>query len=162
MPATYEKIATTTLGSAAATIDFTSIAASWTDLRVVLVCTGSTFIYPSARVNSSSTLYSYTVLIGDGSSATSYRAPGSEISLSWNGTNTTPVFYTLDIFSYAGSTFKTILTTGEENQNGTPEAVNYAVHLWRNTDAITAVNLRGTNGNFAVGTTATIYGIKKA
>ena len=161
MATTYDKIATTTLGSSAASINFTSIASTWTDLRVTLTCTGATFIYPSARVNSSSATYSLTALIGDGTSATSYRTPGSEISLSWNGTNTTPVFYTLDIFSYAGSTYKTMLTTGQEDQNGSG-AVYYSVQLWRNTAAITAVSLLGTNGNFAAGTTATLYGILKA
>jgi hypothetical protein len=35
MATTYEKIATTTLGTAASSIDFTSIAGTYTDLRVV-------------------------------------------------------------------------------------------------------------------------------
>ena len=37
MPATYEPIATTTLGSAATNITFSSIPATYTDLRLVLV-----------------------------------------------------------------------------------------------------------------------------
>jgi hypothetical protein len=38
MPATYEPIATTTLGTAAAFITFSSIPATYTDLRLVIVC----------------------------------------------------------------------------------------------------------------------------
>ena len=41
MPATYEPIASTTLGSAAATISFSSIPGTFTDLVVVLF-TGTT------------------------------------------------------------------------------------------------------------------------
>ena len=37
--ATYEPIATQTLASAAASITFSSIAATYTDLRLVLTCT---------------------------------------------------------------------------------------------------------------------------
>jgi hypothetical protein len=161
MATTYEKIATTTLGSAAATIDFTSIAASWTDLRLVLTCTGSGYIYPNARVNSSAALYSYTILYGDGTSAASYRDVNDAITLSWNGTNTIPVLYTMDLFSYAGSTYKTILTTGQEDNNGSG-VVNRAVSLWRSTSAITSITLRGGGNNFASGTTATLYGVLKA
>jgi hypothetical protein len=37
MATTYEKIATTTLGTAAATFTFSSIPATYTDLRLVVV-----------------------------------------------------------------------------------------------------------------------------
>jgi glycosyltransferase involved in cell wall biosynthesis len=43
MPATYEPIATTTLGSAAASITFSSIPATYTDLRLVIVGNLSSF-----------------------------------------------------------------------------------------------------------------------
>ena len=75
MPATYEKIATTTLGSATATITFDSIAASWTDLRLVVVGTQTT---SGADVkltfnNDTATNYSSTCIYGTGTAVTSTR-----------------------------------------------------------------------------------------
>jgi hypothetical protein len=163
MAATYEPIATTTLGSAASSITFSSIASTWTDLRVVLTCTGSGTIYPNAILNNdTSSLYSMTFLYGDGSSAGSYRGTNNtSIAMVQNGTSTIPAFYTLDIFSYAGSTYKTILGTASEDQNGSG-AVSRIVNLYRSTSAITRLDLRGGGNNFATGTTATIWGIKAA
>ena len=161
MATTYEKIATTTLGSAASAITFSSIAASWTDIRVVLTCTGTTTIYPDATLNNdTSALYSWTLLMGDGSTASSTRGTGNNsVSLTYNGISTTPALYTLDIFSYAGSTFKTILTTESADKNGSGDVLR-SVNLYRSTSAITRIDLRASN--FATGTTATLYGILKA
>jgi hypothetical protein len=49
MPATYEPIATTTLGGAAATITFSSISSAYTDLRIVLVGTTTASVVPALR-----------------------------------------------------------------------------------------------------------------
>jgi hypothetical protein len=72
------------------------------------------------------------------------------------------MMWTIDIFSYAGSTFKTCLITRSSDQNGSGEVMR-EVSLWRNTAAITTILFRlSTSGNYATGTTATIYGILKA
>ena len=68
--------------------------------------------------------------------------------------------YTLDIFSYTGSTNKTVLVTNSVDQNGSGQ-VGRVVGLWRNTAAITTITLSDSS-NFAIGTTATLYGIKAA
>jgi hypothetical protein len=55
MATTYEKIQSTTLGSATTAINFNSIAASWTDLKIVLVAkttSGNADVY--LRFNSDS------------------------------------------------------------------------------------------------------------
>ena len=76
MTATYEKIATNTLGSAAASVTFSSISGSYTDL--VLVCSGKSntgsLDYTRIRVNSDTgSNYSRTYLGGNGSIAYSGR-----------------------------------------------------------------------------------------
>ena len=165
MPATYEPIATTTLGSAAASITFSSIASSWTDLRLVLVGTGSSAVNAIMRFNSdTATNYSQTYIYGDGASAASTRlTTQTYVRLTGNGgiSTTIPQMWTVDIFSYAGSTFKTSLVTASEDNNGSGN-VERIVGLWRSTAAITSVLVSPTSGNWNIGTTATLYGIKNA
>ena len=169
MPTTYEKIATTTLGSAAATIDFTSIGSGYTDLRLVLVCTTSVSNVLRLRYNAdSATNYSNTNLVGDGFSAASYRKTNiSSIELTESatvGTSTTiPEFFTTDIFSYAGSTNKTCLVAVNQERNDSSSQVQRKVGLWRSTSAINQLTLSLSGAaNFNTGTTATLYGILKA
>jgi hypothetical protein len=166
MPATYEPIATTTLGSAAASITFSSIASSWTDLRLAWTGT-STINTVSMRLRfnaDSATNYSNTTFLGDGSAAASYRntnRPQIDLPPTGGVSTTVPTFITVDVFSYAGSTFKTVLATGSDDRNGSGYATR-DVGLWRSTSAITELALSVSSGNFAIGTTATLYGIKNA
>ena len=164
MPTTYEPIATTTLGSAASEIIFSSIASSWTDLMVVLIATHSTG-GSSARMQfngDTGTNYSYTRLSGDGATATSGRGTSTAFIIINNQLGTTnPSLIRINIFSYAGSTNKTVLTESAEDQNGTGNVAR-VVGLWRNTAAITSLRLFPGSANFNAGTTATLYGIKNA
>ena len=169
MPATYDSIATTTLGSAAATITFSSIPATYTDLRIVLSATYANPDSPRLRFNSTSTGYSRTFVGGQGTTASSgsYQNEASIFlgDSGWFGilgSTTIPDLTTIDIFSYAGSTNKTILSTTSCDKNGTGFTISY-VGLWRNTAAINTILLATTSGNnYNSGTTATLYGIKAA
>jgi hypothetical protein len=73
MAITYEPIATTTLGSAAADVTFTSISGTYTDLVLVAVTQiGSSGDYLGVQFNSDTgTNYSRTRLSGNGTSASS-------------------------------------------------------------------------------------------
>lgn len=166
MPATYEKIQSTTLSSGASSITFSSIAASWTDIRLVFTGTSSVdFSNLFCQLNSDTgTNYSLTRLSGDGSTAASAQQTNqTRINIANQSTLRTsiPKFYTMDLFSYAGSTFKTMLCTGSEDENGAGTVVR-TVNLWRSTSAVTTIYLFPSSGNFAAGTTATLYGILKA
>jgi hypothetical protein len=164
MATTYEKIATTTLGSAAADITFTSIPATYTDLRIVWLGTatgGGVDFY--LRFNSDTgTNYSGTYLYGDGSSAGSQRVTSENAArLSFGLSSTIPTTTQIDIFSYTGSTFKTLLSAFSNDFNGSGET-RRSVHLWRSTSAVTSITLSPSSSTFASGTTATLYGILKA
>jgi hypothetical protein len=165
MATTYEPIATTTLGSAAATIDFTSISSAYTDLRLVIV--GK---YTSAGGNTRITFnsdtasnYSSTRIAGDGTSASSDRLTNQTFQrLNFDGNSTTiPDLLTVDIFSYAGSTFKTSLITSTEDKNGSGSVIRI-VGLYRSITAISSITISLSSSTFASGTTATLYGIKAA
>lgn len=163
---TYEPIQTTTLTSAQSNITFSSIPSTYTDLRVVVVNTSSSANNQGFRFNSDTgTNYSSTYLYGNGSTAASGRYTSatyihfaSDIVV---GPTTYPAFSTLDIFSYAGSTFKSCLLTTSLDLNGSGEVVR-RVGLWRSTSAINEVVLMRTSGDYSIGTTATLYGIKSA
>lgn len=163
--ATYEPIATQTLASAASSITFSSIPATYTDLRLSLsVITANAGNQIFMRFNSdTATNYSRTGLYGDGSSAGSFGVTNQTyIFLNSNGLSTTiPSFYTVDIFSYAGGTFKTSLITSSEDRNGSGSTIQQ-VGLWRSTAAINSVSFTTDTGNWASGTIATLYGIRAA
>jgi hypothetical protein len=166
MASTYEPIATTTLGSAASSITFSSISSAYTDLRVVLVGKSSTGDLTIAyRFNSDTgSNYSYTSLYGNGTSALSNR--GSNNSYAFPVSNSDlvssqPQMLTIDVFSYAGSTNKTALATFSQDLNGSG-SVYRTVNLWRSVSAITSISLLVLSNDFAIGTTATLYGILKA
>lgn len=166
MPATYEPIATTTLGSAANSFSFTSIPSTYTDLRLVITAmatTGTidTWLYMN---NDTGTNYSGTRVSGTGAAASSaeFFNVSDNYDTNLSSISTLPCLITHDIFSYAGSTNKTYLTTVSMDKNGSG-VVNYYVKMWRSTAAITRLDYRaGGSTTFATGTTATLYGIKKA
>lgn len=169
--ATYEPIASQTLASAASSITFSSIASSWTDLRLVVTYLGAgttPTIY--FRINGDTTTsYSNTRLWGNGTSAQSSRETTVNfIQLDDNLISSTYFsLATVDLFSYAGSTYKTILSELSTDRNGAADSIALRrVGLWRNTAAVTSVavlaNLYDAAGRFAIGTTATLYGIKAA
>jgi len=165
MPSTYEPIATTTLGSSNANITFSSIPSSYTDLRFVVTGTSlSAFETLLVRFNSDTgSNYSQTRIVGTGAAAQSQRetsATSIRVGTSAGFGSTVTSFITMDLFSYAGSTNKTVLADISSDRNGAG-SVEKIVGLWRNTAAITTILINNAN-QFNTGTTATLYGIKNA
>ena len=163
--ATYEPIATTTFASAATSYTFSSIPNTYTDLVVigVLQASGGSTNLRMQYNGDTATNYSNTVLYGDGTSAASTRITSqAQLSVDYQSNELTTTFnmVKIDIFSYAGSTYKTALSSGN---NAATSGVDAIVGLWRSTAAITSIKLFSANANpFAVGTTFTLYGIKAA
>lgn len=157
MPATYEPIYTTTLGSNQATITFNSFG-GYTDLILVanFTITDSGQDY-KVKFDTSSN-YSNTRLIGNGSSAASYRTSNDDgiiIGNTYSGQNTVITQF----MNYTNTTTnKTVLSRG--NAPSTLVAAN--VGLWRSTSAITTMTLYQTAGSFVTGSTFTLYGILAA
>jgi len=165
MAITYEPIATTTLGSAAADITFSSIGAGYTDLRLVVNLISGGFSTGRIQLNSDTgSNYSDTSVYGNGTAAASNRnTSGTAIRItgSVNFSTTLPTLVTVDFFSYAGSTNKTTLITLDGDYNGSGQT-SRIVGLWRNTAAITTIKFFIFGNDLAAGTTATLYGILKA
>lgn len=162
---TYEPLATTTLGSSAATIDFNSISGSYTDLVLVISGVSSTTNNIFTRFNSNTaTNYSATRLSGSGSALVKDRTTNETYMVNttygWPTTTVGEQNTILHIMNYSNSTtFKTVLMRSNRASAG----VDALVGLWRSTAAITSISL-STNGfsgasGWSSGTTATLYGI---
>jgi len=162
MPATYEPIATTTLVSAAASIEFTSIPATYTDLRFVLVFTPTLSLRPRLQLNGdTATNYSSMVLITDGSTlnaAGNINDPSIRVT---NANNANLSIITYDWLGYTGSTFKSGVATFTGDDNGSGR-VSSVVVMHRTTSATTSIKAIVSASTYAAGSTATLYGIKNA
>jgi hypothetical protein len=164
MPATYEPIATTTLGSTATTVSFTSIPGTYTDLVLVTsIKATSADTNQWMRFNSDSTTnYSSTNMYGDGTSALSFRQSSEDkfnsvLSGYLVTSQNCPGIY--NIMNYSNTTtFKTMISRFS-NSGVVAQA---EVSLYRSTSAITAIEIFTTPNSFAVGSTLTLYGIKAA
>jgi hypothetical protein len=163
MPVTYDKIATTTLGSAASNIIFSSIPSTYTDLVLVFVgkrTSGANNLYINLN-NDSSALYSRTVLFGTGTTAGSTRNSGQTsitdfyVGLSSVGDS----LHIMNFMNYSNTTTnKTLLW-----RNGrADEATQSIVGLYRSTSAINQIDLYTSGSTITAGSTATLYGIKAA
>jgi hypothetical protein len=178
---TYTPIYSQTLSSAATSITFSNIPTTFTDLVLVAsiradAVTFNNMNFPLIRLNgdSSSGLYSVTSLFsrntGSGDTSISSRA-SSQNEINFGGVTTTNM--TSGIFSTWITTFlnysnnttnKTILNRISSVSNLTAsDGLSAGVGLWRNTAPINSISLIATNsGNFVIGSTFTIYGIKAA
>lgn len=162
---TYTPIATQTLGSATASVTFSSISSAYTDLVVVVSGNTSGDLDVQMQLGNGSvdtgSNYSVTFLYGTGSAAGSSRSSSQTIiglggiynSGSGIGTNIA------SINNYSNSTtYKTVLTRA--NNGG---LVQTRVGLWRSTAAINTIKLLvESSGTFNTGTTLTLYGIAAA
>lgn len=160
--ATYTPIATTTLGSDTASITFSSISGSYTDL--ILICngknTGGSNNEFLVRYNSdSNNNYSTTFLYGNGTSVSSQFSGIASAVIPGQTDNTNPTPIICHINNYSNSTTYKATLCRTSNSAG---KVWVSVSTWRNTAAITSIVLSSYTGNLTSGFTATLYGIKAA
>jgi hypothetical protein len=167
MPATYEPIATTTLGSSAVSYTFSSIPTTYTDLRLVLIgaitSAGQDFYFQVGNGSvDTGTNYSTTFLHGNGTAVGSSRLnTRNQGYFDWSGQSTTAgnSMVTADFMNYSNTTtFKTVLSRTGTASISTEAVVN----LWRSTSAINTVKIFASGGNLQAGSMLTLYGIKAA
>jgi hypothetical protein len=154
-----------TLGANAASVTFSSISQSYTDL--VLVCNSGQVTADTStnfRVGTSNTIdtgsnYSDTALNGNGSTASSYRNTSNDRMIV-AGSNSSSILdnFIFQIQNYSNTTtYKTVLTRA----NVPGFRVVATVSLWRNTAAINTVRIYG-GSDLLSGSTFTLYGIAAA
>ena len=163
MPVTYETVATTTLTTATASVTFSSISGTYTDLVVVIEGTATTSLGTiQMRFNGDTgTNYSSTYMWGTGSAAVSDRdsnitTGGCNIGFLGTGRGNNII----NIQSYSNTTTnKTAIVRSSVPGNRVAATVN----LWRSTAAVNEVRFNILGGDtFASGCTFSLYGIKTA
>ena len=166
--ATYEPIATTTLGSSTDSVTFSSITSTYTDLILICNIRSGNANQPSLLFelngNASGSLYSGTMIAGDGSAVGSNRQSSQNygtimrnIGLSTSSTVMQP--FISHFMNYSNTTtFKTVLSRNNVANAG----VGADVTLWRSTSAITSIRVYADTNAFASGSTFTLYGIAAA
>ena len=152
-----------------ASIDFTSIPSTYTDLCVLVSTRNTSGNYDSSylRFNSSATGYSTKYLVGDGSAASSGNGGSTQILMAFitdGSTNTANTFGNASVYipNYAGSNYKSVSIDGAAETNATGVGMGLTAGLWSNTSAITAVNIISASGTFAQYSTAYLYGIRNS
>jgi hypothetical protein len=170
MATTYKLISSVTVGSGgAATIDFTSIPATYTDLCLVAslrpVSGGFDGCYVYLNNDQTSTRYTSIVLRGNGASVASFV--GGDTTKSYAGEltdNTASTFNNFQTYipNYAGSNQKSLSIDSVGENNATTAYQVFTAGLYNQTTAITQVSLRIASVNIAEHSTAYLYGIKNS
>lgn len=158
--ATYSLINSTTLGSSQASVTFSSIPATFTDLILVTqhTCATGSNNQLVVRPNSdSSSIYSRTLLTSDGTNASSARYTGeSGIFISYLGNNTDITTSINNFLDYPNTTtYKTILSRSSAGTYPRAE-----ITLWGSTAAISSLLIYPYSGTFATGSVFKLYGIQ--
>jgi hypothetical protein len=171
MPNTFELIASYTASGSVSSIDFTSIAGTYTDLCLQLsIRTADTgLVYDGLKVtfNGSSSGYSDRMIYGDGSSAASASTSGTSTRFHYATTNlaTSNTFCNTSLYipNYAGSSYKSISSDSVTENNGTAVITVLDAALWSNTAAITSISIASNSGaSIVTNSTAYLYGVKNA
>jgi hypothetical protein len=167
MPAgsTYTPIATTTLGSNAASYTFTAIPSTYTDLVLVVTPLATsngqaTYIRVGNGSIDSGSNYSNTNLSGNGSIAISARrSNATEFSVEYYTAADTTARDNIIVhfMNYSNTTTnKTFIS----RSNNAAYGVDANVGLWRSTSAINQIFIA--SGAYAIGSTFTLYGLAAA
>lgn len=163
---TYEPIATTTLSSTSASVTFSSIPSTYTDLIIVTNEIGNSGSNENGIQFNSDTAsnYSTTYIAGNGSTASSSR--NTSVNKIWFGGNIANMMSTIHIMNYANTTTYKTAIIRTQFLGGGNQHVAAVVGLWRSTAAINTIKLdtfgSAYNYLFTVGSTFTLYGIKAA
>lgn len=170
MANTYILIASNTVGSGgAATVEFTSIPSTYTDLLVKASTRGDSTAaaFTSIRLlpNGSSSNGSTRWIRGNGSAASSdLDTTGIYSGESDTALATASTFANIEWYipNYAGSAYKSFSIDSVQENNATQAFAHLVAGLWSVTTAISSITLDLSAGSFVQYSTFYLYGIKNS
>jgi hypothetical protein len=168
MAQVYVPIQTVTVGSGgSASIEFTNIPQTYTDLCVLL----STRQSPASTqdttwikdINGVTGSFTDRVLRGDGAGASSFVPSETPLYIGQspcaNATANTFADHCVYIPNYTSSNNKSISIDSVQETNAATAYMGFTAGLWSNTSAITSIKFEPNSGTFVQYSTATLYGI---
>jgi len=166
MANTYVAIATVTVGSGgAASMDFTNIPATYTDLQLLVSIREETSATAVAfiKFNNTTANRSERYLQGNGSTAVSGTTAVLQF-IACQPSDTANTFGNASIYipNYAGSNYKSVSSDSVSENNATGAFSRLVAGLWSNTSAINQITITTDTGDVAQYSTATLYGIKNS
>lgn len=173
----FESIATVSLSSSAANVEFTSIPATYTHLQVRAIFRntnesgGGNEQFLRMQCNSDTTAnYSWQYLQGNGGAASAADAISqTEIEFNYpipmsNDLANTFGVGIIDVLDYKNTNkYKTVRALAGVNCNGsTSKLITFSSGLWQSTSAITSIKFYPKEDNFSQYSQFALYGIKGA
>jgi len=168
---TYTPIASTTLGSSQSSVTFSSLG-SYTDLVIDVTGTSAAAANVIIRFNGENTGTNYSFIglnnrsEGAGTAVVTARTGGtSYMNINWYTafTGDARSQSKIHIMNYRGSTYKSVLIRSiTAPGNSTFSGNEVITGLWRNTAAITSVQIVCDGSTFSSGSTFNVYGIASA
>jgi len=172
MANTYILIEAKTLGSAAASVTFSSIPQTYTDLKVIMSTRSTRAAFDDeVKININGTgigsNFTSRVVGGEGTAASQFSTSYStgRITLGIQGSTTTASTFTSTEHyfpNYTGSNFKSISSDNTVGQNAAAVFTDLSASLYSSTSAITSIAFSTTLGDFAQYSTFYLYGIKNS
>jgi hypothetical protein len=166
MANTFELIASNTVGAGGtASIDFTSIPSTYTDLCVKYSLKTNVAGDRDLYISFNSSTASFTNKNIEGNGTTPFSNSLARYLGTVGGTNVTAnTFFSGETYisNYAGSNNKFFNSDGAEENNATLAYASLHSGIWSNSAAITSISLAPSAGSFIQYSTAYLYGIKNS
>jgi ABC-type cobalamin transport system ATPase subunit len=170
MPSTYTLISSNVLSSAAASVTFSAIPSTYTDLVLRMSVRGANAAATSTallRLNGLTANYSQIRLRGNGSTASSTIDSAASEWYLYNypaATATTDTFGSIEVYvpNYAGTQNKAVSSFVAGETNAVTANLTVAAHLLSLTSAVTEMSITNNGGNFVSGSSFYLYGIKNS
>lgn len=152
---TYDLLDSTTLGSASASVSFTSIDQTYKDLVLVIYAKRSSSGDIELKFNNSTAdIFRFLNMVSDGSNQVANSDNRTRATLSPGSTTTAVV--TCHLIDYAATDkYKVALARSDDGTNKTVASMNRL----ENDGAITQLDIEG-GANFDAGSTFSLYGIE--
>jgi hypothetical protein len=162
MPNTLIPIQTYTLSATTASVTFSNIPQSYTDLKIIVSArTDSTSPNILFSINGSTSTFSCMALYSDGASVSNTASVPRVVSYTSLSTDTASTFGNTEVYipNYTSSSSKSYSVDTVSENNATTAYAGLFAGLWATGSAITSLTFTPSSGSFVAGSTFTLYGI---